>query len=1397
LITLKHSDTPMWQPLRSRIVCRVAILLTLAFISATILSEAATLVITIPCDPNMTNYTTTLMSNTNYLIQDCTLSNLSHDSNGDAGWLPRVHRFTASLSTQGNITLINVRIVVRGGNIMPLVKIQSTFVNDSSTMSSVRNVSLLIVGSNIVWPAAMQPNVVDTIFTMSYVFLRNVTLTVQECMWNLTYPNSVVTGNNPILLYIKAPLLLFASSLVAPLSPQELMPGGVRVVLINSNVGLSCSSPNTPSGFIIVEMPNSFSETFLNDVAVAIVRSSLSISVSIWFRHQLVSVLALSFAPGSSTLLQAASISNVSATVYASNVSISGVLPYANATTVATNSGARMVSVSAGNCSDVEVMINGRSNIHLSLTRLENIPATIFAVTGEELRGELLSVSAKKHMLRCSVSISNTRIVLRAPATASVVTGQAPVLANVHIVFTNVALDATIAPGLVGQQKIYACVSLVGAIRDINVDMSTVASRSNVAADGAPTSGAIAIFLSTADGDFKVNLSHVKFESTITTGLLSYASYAPLVNVVIFISTSVLLHLNGNASLVVNVHDSHLAAQHCYGVPTGAAMQFTSALMAIVYVPGGVTASTINVKYSSITIVGINDGVGAVPPLPALNRPSGSWNGNSVAILATFSQTAAYGILPAPIAAFAETLFADTDTSVPHVESTFDSVAVSIDDTSIASSASRAVKLSDANIVVGAVGLTTTVMRNGAGMSVNNFSLLLFMLDRENEKNMTAARCRQQTNDISTTGSGFGPVIGVFGSCVLEASTWIVVRGARGVVGPIVSSYSVAQKSTVLTFQRNSSIQFTDVSAVGLIAEGSIFGKGSQSDGTGTFTINVAQAAMSVGVTGIFLSMSSLCGFGFLVGPQSSVVSATQAAVSLQCNVWSPIPLQQLLVTSTSRLLPSTVNLSSPGKSDWNPNCPLDLEVSNTATPTLVIVPHTYPVPSVRSATSVVVGSSVVAGSLLGGSYGAVHGIQAAMLILRAQALCADGSSDAATPDELCCDLGTSPTQWRLPGYGGVYLGGVVANTLIVLCSTIMRFGTGKLLRRLHLDEKHTTLLSRVLQRLRTLAPPSGPVTLSWTAYMFLLCPTVALCVALASDGTMPAYARWVGGVALLLWLVPWAGAFFGLCWRGRPVVFAFHGIIALRKNEEGKKVSRRAHRRHGCSLPTLRGAHAWLFLETEELAPRRGLHFKEQATEQLRRFGSVFASYRAARYWCFNVEVWFAIATGVATGLMLRQMSSTDPCTGSGWAWAVVGVGILETITALLLRAFALRLELVGFVAVMVFAILSEVVALLNPAAASASFALCIVSALLDQCFVLFGAVEHLLLRHRLSHVQVSVGTDALTSGGGFLVPFPGDAIRRGGRRTVLNANDETGRIERSLSDMIEMICTSNHGSQ
>jgi hypothetical protein len=163
-----------------------------------------------------------------------------------------------------------------------------------------------------------------------------------------------------------------------------------------------------------------------------------------------------------------------------------------------------------------------------------------------------------------------------------------------------------------------------------------------------------------------------------------------------------------------------------------------------------------------------------------------------------------------------------------------------------------------------------------------------------------------------------------------------------------------------------------------------------------------------------------------------------------------------------------------------------------------------------------------------------------------------------------------------------------------------------------------------------------------------------------------------------------------------------------------------------------------WLLEATEELVPRRGAKLRLVAAEQLRRYGSVFAGYRAVRHWYFSVEVWFAIATGAATGLMLRAMGGTDPCAGAGWGWGVVAVGAVETAAALLLRAFALRLELVVFASVMLLTMAAEIVALVDPNAVEASNGLSTAAAVLQIVAMLYGAVGHYILRRRGQLVEV-----------------------------------------------------------
>jgi hypothetical protein len=173
---------------------------------------------------------------------------------------------------------------------------------------------------------------------------------------------------------------------------------------------------------------------------------------------------------------------------------------------------------------------------------------------------------------------------------------------------------------------------------------------------------------------------------------------------------------------------------------------------------------------------------------------------------------------------------------------------------------------------------------------------------------------------------------------------------------------------------------------------------------------------------------------------------------------------------------------------------------------------------------------------------------------------------------------------------------------------------------------------------------------------------------------------------------------------------------------------------RRGQLFLTPAAVRKWLLEATEELVPRRGAKLLLVAAEQLRRYGSVFAGYRAARHWYFSVEVWFAIATGLVTGLMLRTMGGTDPCAGAGWAWGVVAVGAVETAAALLLRAFALRLELVVFVCVMLLTMAAEIVALVDPNAVVASNGLSIAAAVLQLVAMLYGALEHFRWRSSIA---------------------------------------------------------------
>ncbi|CUG90098.1 membrane-associated protein, putative [Bodo saltans] len=1380
-------------------------------------------VVTIPCDMNMTNVTTTIESNTNYLITNCTLNNLPPPAGG--GWMPPIHRFQVILSTvTPPSSLMNVRIMVQGGNVLPIIKIWPAVgvAGPVSTSLSVINVSVELAGITVVWPATIATSIIDSIFSLSYVYISNVSLTIHECDWNLNYPSSLLTSNNPILLHIYAPLFLVANDGIVVASP----PGNVRVVVSHSLIHVVCAVPNTPSNFVVVEVVSLGS---VSGIFVEISQQSVvSLSVPIWQFHQDSSFCT--YRPVDATATQF-DVSNISIVVSnQSSISITGTLPVESASP--TNlTDVTLLLIMATRCSYVYVDVVGGSQLNFTLTRATIAPSMTFGISILRFRASVMVIDVEI-LSHVTARFSNVSVLLRSAVKAYACALGASITFGINVIVNNAAFDSEVTQGFAGQQgKTAACVSIVadtvttvGRLDNITVAMENVVLRSFIQPDGGTSASTSAVLLACPGNITYVTLTlvNVHLYSSVSGATLTPTIASLFGSILIFLLGTSLLSLNGNTTFfTASITASRLEANCTYAVPSALATQFTASSVAIIYAPSAMSSGRMTVEQSSIIITNIDRGFGATPPLStASTTSSGSWNGNFVTLVGTFSQTAAYSVLSLLIVA---TVYGNQSINEPSI---FDGVTAVLSDNSmtVTSAGDETTQLSLMNIVVAALGLTSSTVQNGTSIVVRNWSMQVV---RGTTTSSTSS------SSLSMTGSSFAPIVSIMGNCAFATNTTMSVQTATGIVGPIVGGYAFAQSPAMLTLHSNASLRFMDVSAVGLLSEGSLFGKSSASAATSTFTINIMTTTPSsvsdttksaTATTGVMLSTSSLNGFGYLAGVDSSAIMSPSTARfgSLQCNMWSPLPLQVLLAHSNSRLPFASIDMAKPGDTDWDESCLFLPNVSTTLSISqtninLGLLRGSYLPPSTRSATSVVVGSSIVAGSLFGGTYGAVHGIQASILILQAQTLCAQeeeqrtSSSSSAgliiTPEDLCCDLGTSPTQLTLPNFGGVYLGGAVGNIAIVAASTGLRFTVGRLLQLLPTRKHKQKFIDRVLRYLRLLAPPSGPVTLSWTPYMFLLCPTVSLCVALASDEDVPAYARWVGGVILPLLLVPWAGAFAGLCWWGERVEFAFRGEAAAASSvggESNKKTERLTSKLHRTWC--LSAAHAWLLVVTEELNPRRGAKHRRLATEQLRRFGSVFASYRAARYWCFNVEVGFAIATGVATGLMLQQMSSTDPCAGAGWAWAVVGVGIVETTTALVLRAFALRLELVVFVGVMVFTILSEIVALLNPNAVDAANGLSIAAAALQIFSVLYGEFEHLLLRHRVTRFAVAAAGSEASFHSGFrdllslstsLSSAPAELSsnkQTTPRNTNATANHSAStnslQMRNALEDLVQVIC-------
>ncbi|CUG90085.1 membrane-associated protein, putative [Bodo saltans] len=1360
----------------------------------------------IPCS-SVTLTTTVLQSNTNYFIEDCFVPDLPPSAGG--GFTPILHPFTGYLSPS-HLTLTNVSITVRNSNVVPTVHMESIIPGLPGV--AVNNIYVALIGVQATWPVGLAPAVVDSVLSVREIPFVNVSLELRSCVLNFSLP-STNAWILPVFAWFRPPVRLDLT--------QYGESSQVTIIITDSHIYTFCDN-RVRSDLFVFEVPGN--DTITN-VLVDIVNSSLSFRAIVWRMYPVavINIVGRDDCVAGIGSTTNTSISNVVIRVCnSSDLTAIGILPIDIGPPQFPIVTAALFYVRASRCSHVYVVIADiRSEVALvrSLLLPSLSPVTY---TNTKLTAALVHLDIVTSLSHVTFHCSNTVAALTSVSKAYVLLAGSFVFAtltvhDVNITVANIYVRAIIVSGNSGESgKEAICIGFdsfgtVGNIM-INIEHSTL--RTAAAVDGGPQSVAAAVLLNSASSHVQIRVVGVILDASTNPGTISFVGVSGA-TVALFIAVSSIVIVNGNAqNFSVYVYNSRLHFQSLFNCPIGTLLRFTSTAAEIVFIPGIITTAVVDVKGCDILLVNLSGGFGGTPAL--LISAGGSWDANFVGVVGTVTQKIAYAGLPTVVLPLVGALSPTSGVT----SSIFDSVHITILNTSISASinntgSSNATStVSTANLMISILSLYATTMRNTASVLISDSTAFLA---RGGVSTNAWKTCQRPL--IITPGGSTASVVAISGTTIFESGTRISVARVAGVVGPLICGYSLVPNPAKLTLEPNTSISFAYVSSSGTEDESSVFGLASASTASSIFTVVVVADSTLQSPYGIDLSFSSLCGFGYLAGPSSSVSSTMPATLTLLCNTWSPTPLAELLTLSETRLSALLVKTPSPG-SDWDASCPA-VSMTVTDTPAMIMVPQQRLPVSVKAASSVLVGGAIWFGSLLGGTVGGVHGIQAAMLLLRVQLLCEESDSPSTTgsvmtPVDLCCDLSTSPTQLTTPGYAGVYVGGVFGNTIVIVGSTGLRYFVGQLLQRADVSSNKPPLWwGRIVHRLRSLAPPSGPVTLSWTAYMFLLCPTVSLCVALASDETLPSSARWLGGVMLPLWLVPWTGAFFGLCWCG--AAFAFRSVTKETKPHGTKRhvafTSAAARSRHLFSLPTIRETHDWLLEAQEELVPRRGSKLRSLAKEQLRRFGSVFAGYRAARYWCFNVEVGFAIATGAATGLMLRQMGSTDPCAGSGWAWAVVGVGVVETTAAVVLRAFALRLELAVFVAVMVFTILSEIVALLNPNAVAEANALSIVAAVLQILSMLYSAFEHFRLRHRTNGEQLrplqAVGTAfqqpepksdylnahalrSLSSGGLSTSTFLSATLLR---TTV--AKRSTVSVESSLESLVSLICEAQDGTR
>lgn len=469
-----------------------------------------------------------------------------------------------------------------------------------------------------------------------------------------------------------------------------------------------------------------------------------------------------------------------------------------------------------------------------------------------------------------------------------------------------------------------------------------------------------------------------------------------------------------------------------------------------------------------------------------------------------------------------------------------------------------------------------------------------------------------------------------------------------------------------------------------------------------------------------------------------SAASFTLTADNCVANPGAQVPLPEKPTTRTS----SHTATSGPGASGYLPTI-LRSVTTLSAASVVVLLQHV-----------------LFAGVLPSSTSGALHTMQAALILQRVRQLCLMSAtsseevmnrgvlsmSEVIQESDICCDAATSPTQMRIAfgpeedgdGGRGLFTGAVLGNSLLVVGIAFVRAAARHLIRRCRLVEPGATDIVKTISGVYFSA--SG-VALVWPVVTFLLCPTmVAAVAALASAGSMPSTAGVVAvsSFGVLLWMSPWAAAFWG-----------------LRRHRAWMQPSISSNRNiHQCTSLSFSSFRDYLTAPSEILVLPRG----ERGERILEQYGPVFSPFRATKLWYVHVELTFSVVSGILTGIALGTslVNANDAedavaaiCSDgvvNAVGWLLVATACLETFIVVTLRPYSCRADTLLVVVVNTFSIAAEIVTLatVTDDGQAAANALSLTASIIQFTASLLLAVDVIVTKRLGARATVVVSADA-----------------------------------------------------